>query len=110
MVVIVENCQQDEACSTDDGEDDRQRDECLFPSGLVGDQPATVPKPSLRKKGHVKCDRGDGGHRDEKGLQLLSANIGDVGNVLSWPHGGIPPSIRAYDPMEQHCQKHGEPN
>lgn len=102
----VEDGQQDEAGGADEGEQDAQPDEGALAGRLVAHEAAAVAQPALGEEGQVEEDDGDGGAGDEERLELLRANVADVGDGAAALHGRVDAAVCVDDPVEEHAEEH----
>lgn len=103
----VENREEDEACGADDGEGDGQARENFFYRRGVGDEAALVAKPAVGEERNVEKDGGKHAAGDEEGLQVVGADVRDVGYMLVVGHGGVVPLVSGDNPVEEEAQEGG---
>lgn len=106
----VKDAEKDQARCADDGEEDGQPRQDLLGARGVGGQAAPVAQPAVGAKGDVEQDRGEGAAGDEQGLEILGANVADVGYALILRHGRVVDAVPVDDPVEEEGQEGGEPD
>lgn len=106
----VEDGEEDEACCADDGEEDCQAREDLFSQGGVGHEAALVAQPAVGQEGDVEEDGGEDAARDEERLELLGADVADVGDRLAGLHGGVAGAVLVDAPPDQEAEEGAEPD
>lgn len=110
MAGRVKDAEKDQARRADDGEEDGQPRQDLLAARGVRGQAAPVAQPAVGAKGDVEQDRGEGAAGDEQGLEILGANVADVGYGLRLRHGRVVDSVPLDDPVEEEGQERGEPD
>lgn len=65
-----------------------------------------MAQPALGEEGQVEEDDGDGGAGDEERLELLRANVADVGDGAAALHGRVDAAVCVDDPVEEHAEEH----
>lgn len=69
-----------------------------------------MTQPALGEEGQVEGDGGEDAARDEEGLELLGANVADIGEGLARPDRRVALPVGVDDPVEEHAQEHAEPD
>lgn len=110
VAVGVKDAETDEADGADDGEEDCEAVENLLADGGVGHEAALVAEPAVGKEGEVEEDGGEDAAGDEEGLEVVGADVADVGDGLGRRHGGVDCAVGVDDPVEEHAEEHAEPD
>ena len=69
-----------------------------------------MPQPPLGTQRQIQRDRGHGAHGDEHGLELESANVRDVGDILVSVECRVALLVEFDDPGEKQAEQHAQPD
>lgn len=106
----VEDAQEYEAGGADEGEGDGEHDEHLLGAAPVGDEAAAVAEPALGEEGDVEGQGDDAGAGDEERLELVGADVADVGERHARLHVGEEALLLVHHPPEEHAEQHPQPD
>lgn len=110
VAVRVKDAQANKADGADDGEEDCEAIQNLLANGGVGYEAALVAEPAVGEEGEVEEDGGEDAAGDEEGLEVVGADVADVGDALGRRHGGVDCAVGVDDPVEEHAEEHAEPH
>lgn len=106
----VENTQQDQADSADDGEGDGQPGENLLTRSGVGRKTSLVTQPPVGTERKIQQHGSDDAAGNEERLEVGGAHVADVGNALGVIHGRVVRLVSVHDPVEEQGQQGGQPD
>ncbi len=106
----VKDAQQDQPSSPENGKRNSQTTQDLLAARGVGDQTTAVPQPAVGGKRQVEEDGGEHAARDEQRLEVVGADVADVGDGLRVRHGPVVHAVLVDDPVEEQRQEGSEPD
>ena len=106
----VEDAQQDQPRGPQNGKRNSQTTQNPLAARRIRDEAAAVPQPAVGGKRQVEKHGGEHAARDEQGLEVVGADVADVGDGLRGRHGPVVHAVLVDDPVEEEGQEGGEPD